>query len=559
MLQPAPPARSRRAADRRPPPGAAAAARVTGAVNVHQHLWPEPLLAALARRRRPPLLRRRGSGGWTLRIAGEPDWPIDLADHDVARRARLVEEDGLARALVALSCPLGAEALPGDQARELVDAWHAGADDLPARACPPGRPRASTSPIPRSWRASSTGGRVGLCLPALALAGPEGVARCAPLLALLEERGLPLLVHPGPAPWAPPPPAGPGDPPWWPALTSLRRPDAGGVARRSAPGRGRPTRACGPASRCWPAWRRSTPGALASRGVALRADDPRGLPTTRRRTAHEGGRRRGGGRRAPARSSTAPTARWSPPPRRRPEPSPARRAWPTPRACCPPWRWLYERPARPARPVRSPARPSTLGGCARWSRRSRRRQGAWADRVRHDPGERVNRAALARRARRGLAHLLERGAARHWLPRPRRVQRRAGGGPRRAGRGAPGALPAPSGMRWRPASRWPSTASHVHRVQGVAAGPAVSIHAYSPPLRRLGVYSCRRRRRAAARGRRRLPTSSAPDQEESMSTTDSAPRERPPVRRRVRQGRPAAAAGAQGRRRGVHGRAPRPA
>ena len=32
-------------------------------------------------------------------------------------------------------------------------------------------------------------------------------------------------------------------------------------------------------------------------------------------------------------------------------------------------------------------------------------------------------------------------------------------------------------------------ASHVHRVHGIGETPAVSIHAYSPPLRRLGVYS----------------------------------------------------------------------
>lgn len=31
--------------------------------------------------------------------------------------------------------------------------------------------------------------------------------------------------------------------------------------------------------------------------------------------------------------------------------------------------------------------------------------------------------------------------------------------------------------------------SHVHRVHGVGAAPAVSIHAYSPPLARLGVYA----------------------------------------------------------------------
>ena len=96
--------------------------REPASTDVHQHLWPEPLLAALARRRRPPLLRRERGRGWVLRIAGEPEWPVDLADHDVARRARLVEDDGLDRALVALSSPLGVEALPGDEARELVDA-----------------------------------------------------------------------------------------------------------------------------------------------------------------------------------------------------------------------------------------------------------------------------------------------------------------------------------------------------------------------------------------------------------------------------------------------------
>lgn len=31
--------------------------------------------------------------------------------------------------------------------------------------------------------------------------------------------------------------------------------------------------------------------------------------------------------------------------------------------------------------------------------------------------------------------------------------------------------------------------SHVHRVHGVATGDSVSVHAYSPPLRRLGVYA----------------------------------------------------------------------
>lgn len=40
----------------------------------------------------------------------------------------------------------------------------------------------------------------------------------------------------------------------------------------------------------------------------------------------------------------------------------------------------------------------------------------------------------------------------------------------------------------RPGARLAFPHDHVHRVRGVDAGPAVSIHAYSPPLRRLGVY-----------------------------------------------------------------------
>lgn len=188
------------------------------ATDVHQHLWPEPLLAALARRRRPPQLRRDGRR-WTLLIAGEREWPVDLADHDVEWRARLVAADGLDRALVALSSPLGVEALPGDEARDLIDAWHAAADELPA-ALPAWAAASLDEPDAPALARQLDRGRVGLCLPALALAGLEGVARCAPLLDLLEQRGAPLLVHPGPAPWRPSPAPGPGDPGWWPALTS---------------------------------------------------------------------------------------------------------------------------------------------------------------------------------------------------------------------------------------------------------------------------------------------------------------------------------------------------
>ncbi|HMO00215.1 MAG TPA: amidohydrolase family protein [Miltoncostaeaceae bacterium] len=192
--------------------------QVATAVDVHQHLWPDPLLRALHRRARTPLIRRSGQG-WVLRIDGEPEWPIDLRDHDPVRRAALVADDGLDEAWVALSSPLGVEALPPDESAELIAAQHEGTRGLPAGL----RAWASTgvaSPDPRALGAALDEGFVGLVLPAGALSGPGGIDVCAPLLRLLEERSAPLLVHPGPAPWAPPSPAGAGLPDWWPAMTS---------------------------------------------------------------------------------------------------------------------------------------------------------------------------------------------------------------------------------------------------------------------------------------------------------------------------------------------------
>ena len=100
-------------------------------IDIHQHLWPEPLLRALSERREPPMLARRGDG-WTLRLLGERDAPVDLGDHDPERRAALVEADGLGRVLIAPSTPLGIEALPAGEAEPLLAAYHEGIAALPA-------------------------------------------------------------------------------------------------------------------------------------------------------------------------------------------------------------------------------------------------------------------------------------------------------------------------------------------------------------------------------------------------------------------------------------------
>src|SRR5215210_7841853 len=101
------------------------------AVDIHQHLWPEPLLRALAQRAEPPRLIRR-AGGWDLCLHGEPEAAVQIADHDPDRRAARAEADGLDRVLVAPSTPLGIESLPEAEAEPLLAAYHEGAAALPA-------------------------------------------------------------------------------------------------------------------------------------------------------------------------------------------------------------------------------------------------------------------------------------------------------------------------------------------------------------------------------------------------------------------------------------------
>jgi hypothetical protein len=183
------------------------------AIDVHQHLWPEPLLRALSLRHDAPRLVRRREG-WALRLRGEPEALIDLADHEPGRRAALVRADGLDRALVAPSVPLGIEALPTAEAEPLLAAYHEGAEALPEELGA-WAAVALADPDPPALEALLDAGFAGACVSADALAGPDGFDRLGPVLELLERRDAPLFVHPGPAPAA--------DvgrmPAWWSALT----------------------------------------------------------------------------------------------------------------------------------------------------------------------------------------------------------------------------------------------------------------------------------------------------------------------------------------------------
>src|SRR4051812_7893946 len=189
-------------------------------VDIHQHLWPERLIDELSRRDRPPFIRKAGAR-WKLRLDGEPEHLFDLSQHDASLRARLLGGEGVDRALISLSIPLGIEGLPADEAEPLLESYHAGVLELgePFAAWASTRLR---SPDPARVDQAVDRGLVGLALPAGALASRAGLLRCRPLLARLESRGAPLFVHPGPDPLEihigdAEPSADPG---WWPGMTA---------------------------------------------------------------------------------------------------------------------------------------------------------------------------------------------------------------------------------------------------------------------------------------------------------------------------------------------------
>jgi 6-methylsalicylate decarboxylase len=189
-------------------------------IDVHQHVWPDALIEALRARRTPPRMR-----GWTLEVSGERDYQVDPRAHDPDARAALARDDGLDLALVSLSSPLGIESLAPDEATELIAAYHEGVLALPepfgawAAAC-------TTEVDPDALARQLERGFVGLQLPATSLLDAAGYEHVGPLLEVLEEAGLPLLVHPGPVARGgslPGPGAGTAaidQPPWWSAIVT---------------------------------------------------------------------------------------------------------------------------------------------------------------------------------------------------------------------------------------------------------------------------------------------------------------------------------------------------
>ena len=167
-------------------------------IDVHQHIWSEPLVEALAARREVPFVRQE-NGLSVLYLAGERPYVIDLAGESGSRRETLVERDGLDRAFVCLSSPLGIEGLGREEALDLIDAYHEGALSLEE---PFGvwAALALDRADPADLDCALERGCVGLALPAGALAVGRGgggrSALCSRAWSFTARR---CSVHPAPA------------------------------------------------------------------------------------------------------------------------------------------------------------------------------------------------------------------------------------------------------------------------------------------------------------------------------------------------------------------------
>jgi hypothetical protein len=164
--------------------------------DVHQHLWPEAVLKVLETRLTPPRARWR-AGRWQVDLEGEPSFEVDPVDHDPEERAAQL---GVDRALVALSSPVGTEALPPRAALAAIAAWNEAAQSLPAAlgwwsATPAALTGQDEAAIAREAIAD---GAAGVCLPATRLASPREAERALPVLEAVAEAGATVFVHPGP-------------------------------------------------------------------------------------------------------------------------------------------------------------------------------------------------------------------------------------------------------------------------------------------------------------------------------------------------------------------------
>lgn len=163
-------------------------------VDVHQHLWPEPLIELLHKRGRAPRLT-----GAMLELPGRAPVEVDLESHRLETRLALLDRGELDVAVVSLSPTLGSGMVAAEEWHELASAYETGILELAD-----GSERIVPLAVGKSDERFA-----GTCVGAPALLDPDTLA---PMLDELERRGGFLFVHPGPSVVSRESPA------WWPTV-----------------------------------------------------------------------------------------------------------------------------------------------------------------------------------------------------------------------------------------------------------------------------------------------------------------------------------------------------
>ncbi|MBO0769373.1 MAG: amidohydrolase family protein [Solirubrobacterales bacterium] len=185
-------------------------------IDVHQHIWTEPLRRALEARNELPLIRVQ-NGLSILHCQGEHPYVIDTESETPTARTELLDQDGLDSAVIAISSPIGIEALRRDQAIPLLDAHLSGVAELGPRFKAWG-PLPTDRTQPADVDPLAAKGCAGISLSAGALASPDQADALRPTLRRIAELGLPLFIHPGRAHGDRINHPALDEPFWWPAL-----------------------------------------------------------------------------------------------------------------------------------------------------------------------------------------------------------------------------------------------------------------------------------------------------------------------------------------------------
>jgi hypothetical protein len=186
-------------------------------VDIHQHVWTTPLLDALAERDCLPFVRR-DDRLTVLHCGGELPYVIDTEAESPERRAHLLGRDGVDQAVVALSSPIGIEALRRDVALELISAHLDGVLALGDGFAAWG-PVPIAAPDPADVDDVLARGCIGVSLPAGAIATRDDLDALRPVLERVHSHGVALFVHPGGVATRHAREAPMNEPLWWRALT----------------------------------------------------------------------------------------------------------------------------------------------------------------------------------------------------------------------------------------------------------------------------------------------------------------------------------------------------